>query len=135
MHSSPPERAPKSQLAVEQPSTGGCWNLPKKDSPCPKTKKNLQGDGRRGTITIKSNPIPAGLVTHKLVVVQLFSHVQLFVTPWTQGGMPGLPVPHHLLELAQTHVHWVSDAIQPSHCLSSPSPPAFNLADHQSLFQ
>ena len=45
--SSLPVRAPKSQLAVEQPSTGGCWNLPKKGTPCPKTKKNLQQDGRR----------------------------------------------------------------------------------------
>ena len=41
---------------------------------------------------------------------------------------PGFPVLHQLLELAQTHVHWVSDAIQPSHPLSSPSPPAFNLS-------
>ena len=41
---------------------------------------------------------------------------------------PGLPVLHHLLELAQTHVHWISDAIQPSHPLLSPSPPAFNLS-------
>ena len=40
---------------------------------------------------------------------------------------PGLPVPHHLLEFTQTHVHGVGDAIQPSHPLSSPSPPAFNL--------
>ena len=40
---------------------------------------------------------------------------------------PGFLVLHHFLELAQTHVHWVSDAIQPSHPLSSPSPPAFNL--------
>ena len=46
---------------------------------------------------------------------------------------PGLPVLHHLLELAQTHVHWVSDAIQPSHPLSSPSP-AFNLSWHQGFF-
>ena len=42
----------------------------------------------------------------------------------------GLPVHHQLLELAQTHVHWVGDAIQPSHPLSSPSPPAFNLSSH-----
>ena len=42
---------------------------------------------------------------------------------------------HQLLELAQTHVHWVSDAIQPSHPLSSPSHPAFNLSQHQGLFQ
>ena len=46
---------------------------------------------------------------------------------------PGFPVLHHLLELAETHVHWVGDAIQPSHPLSSPSPPAFNLAQHQGL--
>ena len=48
---------------------------------------------------------------------------------------PSLPVHHQLLELAQTHVHLVGDAIQPSHPLSSPSPPAFNLSQHQGLFQ
>ena len=48
---------------------------------------------------------------------------------------PGLPVHHHLPELAQTHVHQVGDAIQPSHPMSSPSPPAFNLFQHQGLFQ
>jgi len=50
-------------------------------------------------------------------------------------SMPGFPVLHYLLEFAQTHVHWVDDAIQPSHPLSSPSPPALNLPQHQSLFQ
>ena len=49
-------------------------------------------------------------------------------------GMPGLPVHHQLLELAQAHVHWVSDTIQPSHPLSSPSPPTFNLSQNQGLF-
>ena len=48
---------------------------------------------------------------------------------------PGFPALHHLLELAQTHVHWVGNAIQPSHLPSSPSPPAFNLSQHQGLFQ
>ena len=48
---------------------------------------------------------------------------------------PGLPVHHQLLESTQTHVHWVSDAIQPSHHPSSPSPPALNLSQHQGLFQ
>ena len=48
---------------------------------------------------------------------------------------PGLPVHHQLPEFTQTHVHWVGDAIQPSHPLSSPSPPAFNLSQHQSLFK
>ena len=47
----------------------------------------------------------------------------------------GLPVHHQLPELAQTHVHRVSDAIQPSHPLSAPSPPAFNFSQHQGLFQ
>ena len=50
-------------------------------------------------------------------------------------GMPGLPVHHQLPEFTQTHVHWVGDAIQPSHPLSSPSPPAFNLSQHQGLFK
>ena len=49
--------------------------------------------------------------------------------------MPGLPVHHQLLEFTQTHVHWVSDAIQPFHPLLSPSPPAFNLSQHQGLFK
>ena len=48
---------------------------------------------------------------------------------------PGLPVHHQLLGSTQTHVHQVGDAIQPSHPLSSPSPPACNPSQHQSLFQ
>ena len=48
---------------------------------------------------------------------------------------PGLPVHHQLPDFTQTHVHWVGDAIQPSHPLSSPSPPASNPSQHQSLFQ
>ena len=50
-------------------------------------------------------------------------------------SIPGLPVHHWLPELAQTHVHRVSDAIQPSHPLSAPSTPAFNLSQHQGLFK
>ena len=50
-------------------------------------------------------------------------------------GTPGLPVHHQLPEFTQIHVHQVSDAIQPSHPLSSPSPPAPNPSQHQSLFQ
>ena len=48
---------------------------------------------------------------------------------------PGFPAHHQLPKLTQTHVHWVGDAIQPSHPLSSPSSPAFNLSQHQDLFQ
>ena len=51
------------------------------------------------------------------------------------SSMPGLPVHHHLPEFTQTHVHRVGDAIQPSHPLSFPSPPAPNPSQHQSLFQ
>ena len=47
---------------------------------------------------------------------------------------PGFPVHHQLPEFTQTYVHWVSDAIQPTHPLPSPSPPAFNLSQHQGLF-
>ena len=53
----------------------------------------------------------------------------------TDCNTPGFPVYHQLLEFTQTHVHWVGDAIQPPHPLSSPSPPTFNLSQHQGLFQ
>ena len=65
-----------------------------------------------------------------------FSVTQLCLTPWdpVDCSTPGFPVLHHLPEFAQSHAHWVSDAIQPSHPLSSPSPPAFSLSQHQGLF-
>ena len=50
-------------------------------------------------------------------------------------SMPGFPVQLQLSEFSQTHVHWINDAIQPSHPLSSSSPPAFNLPQHQGLFK
>ena len=59
--------------------------------------------------------------------VQLLRQVRLFATPM-DGSMPGLPVHHQLLEFAQTHVHQVGDAIQPSHPLWVPCLPAFNLS-------
>ena len=65
--------------------------------------------------------------------VQSLSRVRL-CDP-TNCSTPGLPVHHQLPEFTQTHVHWVSDAIQPSHPLSSPSPLAPNPSQHQSLFQ
>ena len=52
-----------------------------------------------------------------------------------KSSTPGFPVHHQLSELALTHVHWVGNAIQPSHPLSSCSPPAFSLSQHVSLFQ
>ena len=70
-------------------------------------------------------------------VVQFSSVAQLCPTLCNpmDCSTPGLPVHHQLLEFIQTHVHWVGDAIQPSHPLSSPSSPAFNLSQHQGLFQ
>ena len=65
--------------------------------------------------------------------VQLLSHVRL-CNPM-DCRMPGFLVHHQLPELAQTHDHGVSDAIQPSHPLSSPSPPADNLSQHQGLYK
>ena len=68
---------------------------------------------------------------------QFSSITQLCPTLWNpmNRSLPGLPVHHQLPEFTQTHVHWVSDAIQPSHPLSSPSPPAPNPSQQQSLFQ
>jgi len=65
----------------------------------------------------------------------LFSHQVMSDYDPIDGSTSGFPVLHHLLELAPTHVHWVSDAIQPSHPLLPPSPPASNLSHHQGLFQ
>ena len=62
---------------------------------------------------------------HWFSSVQLLSHVQLFATPWTAACQDSL---------SQTHVHWVSDDIQPAHLLPSPSPPAFYLSQHQGFF-
>ena len=63
------------------------------------------------------------------------SRLYLTLCDSMHGSTPGFPVLHCLLELAQTHVHQVGDAIQPSHPLSSPSPPALNLSQHQGFFQ
>ena len=79
------------------------------------------------------------LVTvHRLLLsVQFSSVAQLCPTLCDpmDCGTPGLPVHHQLLELTKIHVHWVSNAIQPSHPLSSPSLPTFNLSQHQGLFK
>ena len=69
--------------------------------------------------------------------VQFSSVAQSCPTLWDPMACstPGLPVHHQLPEFTQTRIHWVSDAIQPSHPLSPPSPPAFNLSQHQGLFK
>ena len=76
------------------------------------------------------------LSTREAQLIPLSSVVQLSLTVCNpmDCSTPGFPIHHQLPELTQTHVHWVSDAIQPSHFLSSPSPPTFNLSQHQGLF-
>ena len=65
-----------------------------------------------------------------------FSRSVVYDSQWPMDcSTPGLPVHHQFLQLVETHVHWVGDAIQPSHSLSSPSPPTFNLSQHQGLFK
>ena len=80
------------------------------------------------------------LCTHDLIsyivaaVVQSLSCVQLFVSPWTAAHQASLSITNSW-SLLTTPVYHVSDAIQPSHPLSSPSPPALNLSQHQGLIQ
>ena len=70
----------------------------------------------------------------KLSSVQLLSRVQFFAI-CLNWSMPGFPIHHQLPELAETHVHQVGEALPSSHPVSSTSPPAFNLSQHQGLFQ
>jgi len=92
-------------------------------------------------LNLSSAKIPFPGKVHSLVLgarTLTFCYCCSFSHVWLCSPMdcstPGFPVLNDLPELAQTHVHWVSDAIQPSHPLSSPSPPAFNLPQHEGLF-
>ena len=86
--------------------------------------------------------LPSGvslwLSVGKCALIVIISSVQFSSSVLSDSlwphGLPGFPVHHQLPELTQTHVHWVGDANQPSHPVSSLSPPAFNLSQHQSLF-
>ena len=77
-----------------------------------------------------------GMSLWKVIRFCCSSVAQSCPTLWdhTDCHTPDFPVLHHLLKLAQTHVHWVGDASQPARPLSSPSPPALNLSQHQRLF-
>ena len=91
------------------------------DSQCPR--------GKSRSVALRHRTIPC---TETFSSVQLLSHVRLFVTP-VDYSTPGFPVHHQLSEFTQTCVHWVGDAIQPSHPLLSPSPPSFILCQNQGL--
>ena len=76
---------------------------------------------------LNNNNLKSSSIPNTVVVVQSPSHVRFLTTPWT--------VPHHLLEFAQVHVHFIGDAIQPSHPLLPSSATALNLSQHQGIFQ
>ena len=93
-------------------------------------------------LTISSTPVCRLWFTTDIPGSQAFSSVQFSSAAQScltlcdpMNRTPGLPVHHQLSEFTQTHVHWVGDAIQPSHPLLSPTPPAPNPSQHQGLFQ
>ena len=107
------------------------------DSSHPSIYASLQGDFAfflsKGGLLFSAPWIWAYKISLVDAVVQLLSHVQL-CSP-LDCSTSGFPVLHCLPEFAQTHVHWVSDAIQPSHPLLPPSFPALSLSQHHGLFQ
>ena len=88
-------------------------------------------------LVLLNNLFPMNLLGVTFGSVQFISVTQSCLTLCDpmDCSPPGLPVHHQHSEFTQTHVHQVSDAIQPSHALSSPSPPTFDLSQHQGLFQ
>ena len=89
------------------------------------------------SVSIASSSICHEVMGPDAMIFQFSSVAQLCLTLWDpmNHSTPGFPVHHQLLEFTQIHAHWVGDAIQPSHPLSSPSPPAPNPSQHQGLFQ
>ena len=85
-------------------------------------------------ITLLPHMVPLGFPVGSDQIRSVTQSCPTLCDPMNRS-MPGLPVHHQLPEFTETHVHQVSDAIQPSHPLSSPSPPAPNPSQHQSLFQ
>ena len=124
------------------PQNGCCQYL------CPRVRLQLPPPSLRGSLRSAGGSEPgsfnitaSGLrlgVCDILCVPSKFSSVTQLCPTLCKPmdcSVPGLPVHHQLPELTQTHVHSVGDAIQPSHPLLSPSPPAFNLSQHQGLFK
>ena len=92
-----------------------------------------QGLGKAWVITVP-DPVASSIYPSVFQFSSVAQSCRTLCNPM-DCSTPGLPVLYYLPKFAQTHVHWVSDAIQPSHPLSSPSPPAFSLSQHQGLFQ
>ena len=86
------------------------------------------------TVLFLSHPFLSDVLTLIWISSVQFIHSVVSNSLWPHGLQHArLPRSHQLLEFTQTHVHWVGDAIQPSHLLSSPSPPTYNLSQHQGL--
>ena len=100
----------------------------------PRNQTRVSGIGRR---ILYSEPLgkPENRILTQSVQFRSVAQSCLTLCDPMNHSTPGLPVLHQLLEFTQTHVHRVGDAIQPSHPLSSPSPPAPNPSQHQGLFQ
>ena len=100
--------------------------------------QNHHCKGSRNCLTEYALARPAGISRVKANGLPFFPRSAAKSCPTlcdpTNCSTPGLPLLHHLPELARTHVHQVRDVVQPSHPLSPPSPPAPNLAQHQGLF-
>ena len=109
------------RVRLKQVNMHACiWQNPQKEENLGKERKNV---GETGKFPRNSQ--------------QQFSSIAQSCLPLCDPmdcSMPGIPFHCQLPEFTQTHVHWVGDAIQPSHPLSSPSPPDFNLPQHQGLF-
>ena len=128
-------------LTVDSPHNGLCtftWLTPSFSSPA--ICSNITSSKQSFPVSHTTSPLQLTLALctfHWLPSSQFSSIAQkcLTICDPMDCSTPGFPLHHQLPELTQTHVHWVSNAIQPSHPLSSPSPPIFNLSQHQSLFQ
>jgi len=118
---------PRSTKYCQTPrSQGRAWNRFRKSQLCPHCDLKLL-----------ANKLPDKMLFCSSKPPQFSSVTQSCLTlcdPMNRST-PGVPVHHQLLEFTQSHVHWVGDAIQPSHLLSSPSPPAPNPSQHQGLSQ
>ena len=94
-----------------------------------------QTDSKSGKEYIKAVYCHPAYLTYMQSSVK-FSYSVMSDSLWPKDcSTPGFPVHHQLQEFTQTHVHYIGDAIQPSHPLSSPSPPTFNFSQHQGLFK
>ena len=113
-------------------STSFLLNILGPPTTCPSKARSVTQQDPMGPF--QDRPLPTSSAVVALSVSSI-THLCPTLCEFMDCSKTGLPVHHQLLDLTQTHVHWIGDAIQPSHPLSSPSPPDLNLSQHQGLFQ